>query len=303
MSPRPAIPVGIRLPLATDRFSPAGLLRVCEIALDLGYSSFWVPDHVLVPAATASAHPYSPGGRPPFHPDAPWADPFLELTWLAAHLPEARFGTAVLVLTLRNPVLLAKQLSTMSWLTERPFSFGVGSGWMREEYDAVGARFEKRAARANQDLAHIRELLERGQRTYSVRGQDDELIEQQLKMLPRARAPVQFLWGGVSRTALRLVASSCDGWLPSKQTMSSLERHLRDLRAACDETGRNFDELRIVAKAGPGLDPPSGAIERDNIAGYAEMGVHELILELPYEPDGVAEAATALERIARRSWL
>lgn len=67
---------------------------------------------------------------------------------LAAQLPEARFGTSVLILTLRTPALLAQQLSTMSRLTERPFSFGVGTGWLRDTYDAPGMPFEQRGSTA-----------------------------------------------------------------------------------------------------------------------------------------------------------
>jgi alkanesulfonate monooxygenase SsuD/methylene tetrahydromethanopterin reductase-like flavin-dependent oxidoreductase (luciferase family) len=279
------------------------LLEVCRAALDLGYTSFWVGDHVLLPEASSSAYPHTEDGARPFNAETPWADPLLQLTWLAAQLPEARFGTSIVIMTLRNPALLAKQLATMSWLTRRPLSFGVGTGWLRDEYDAVGVPFEKRATRAKEDLAHIKELLDRGQRSYVVRGDDDEPVEKPFTMLPKPTSPVEFLWGGFSPLAMRLIASSCDGWLPAKQSLEALEGHTARLKAACEDAERDFSELKLVVKPGSGPDPTSGGIDKDNLAGYAELGFHEAILEMPYDPHGVDDAVSTLERVAARSWL
>ena len=303
MASAPPIPVGVRLPLATDRLPPDELLGVCRAAVDLGYTSFWVGDHVLLPESSASAYPHTADGARPFRADTPWADPLLLLTWLAAQLPEARFGTSILIMTLRNPALLAKQLSTMSWLTRRPLSLGVGTGWLRDEYDAVGMPFEKRGTRARQDIAQIKELLSHGRRSYRVRGDDDEQVDEPFVMLPKAPAPVEFLWGGFSPVAMRLIASSCDGWLPAKQSLEALESHIARLKAACDDAHRDFAELRLVVKPGPGPDAPSGPIDKDHLAGYAALGFHEAILEMPYEPDGAGDAVDTLERVAARSWL
>jgi hypothetical protein len=103
--------------------------------------------------------------------------------------------------------------------------------------------------------------------------------------------------------AMRLIASSCDGWLPAKQSIEALEGHIARLKAACDHAQRNFSELRLVAKPGSGPDPVSGPIDKDNIEAYDELGFHELVLEMPYEPDGLADAIDTLERVAARTWL
>jgi len=299
----PPIPVGVRLPLASDKLLPAQRVQMCRAALEMGYSSFWVGDHVLLPEGSASAYPHTVDGQRPFRADTPWLDPLLELTWLAAQLPDARFGTSVIIMTLRKPTLLAKQVASMSWLTERPISLGVGTGWLREEYDAVGMPFEKRGTRAKADLAEIKQLLSEGGRSYFVRGDDDQPVEKPFVMKPAVAAPVEFLWGGFSPMAMRLIASSCDGWLPAKQSLVALEGHIARLKAACDDAHRDFSELRLVAKPGSGPDPKSGPIDKDNLGGYAELGFHEAILEMPYEPDGLADAIGTLERVAARSWL
>ncbi|MDT3444951.1 MULTISPECIES: LLM class flavin-dependent oxidoreductase [unclassified Pseudofrankia] len=299
----PPIPVGVRLPLASDRLPPAQLLGMCRAALEMGYSSFWVGDHVLLPETSASAYPHTEDGQRPFRADTPWLDPLLTLTWLAAQLPEARIGTSIIIMTLRKPALLAKQIASVSWLTERPISLGVGTGWLRDEYDAVGMPFERRGTRARSDIAEIKQLISAGNRSYSVHVEGDEPAEKPFLMRPTAPAPVEFLWGGFSRMAMRLIASSCDGWLPAKQSLEALERYRGHLKAACDDVGRDFSELRLVAKPGSGPDPRSGPIDKDNLAGYAELGFHEVVLEMPYEPNGLADAVETLERVAARTWL
>lgn len=297
----PPIPVGVRLPLPSERLPPHEQLDLCRHALALGYSSFWVGDHVALPETSTSAYPHTGDGKAGFSPDTPWTDPFLHLTWLAAQLPEARFGTSILILTLRNPTLVAKQLATMSWLTRRPFSFGVGTGWLREEYDAVGATFEGRGTQARKDIALVKRLLSQGSADYTVRGEDDSPVTKPFLMLPTAPSPVEFLWGGFSPFAMKLIASSCDGWLPAKQSLEALEGHLTRLRSACDDVERDFSELRLVVKPGSGPDPNSGAINKDNLAGYAELGFHEAVLELPYL-GSLGESKQVLDRVAARSW-
>lgn len=299
MTTTPVVPVGVRLPLLTPALSPTILLEICRAAGDLGYSSFWVGDHVLLPQTHASAYPHTGDHAQPFASTTPWADPFVLLTWLAAQLPEARFGTSVLILTLRRAALVAKQLATVSWLTERPFSLGVGTGWLREEYAAVGVPFEHRGSRAQRDLAEIRELLDTGERRYAVDESGDEVV---FTMLPTAPAPVEFLWGGCSPAAMRLVARSCDGWLPAKQGFAALEGHLESLRLACDKAERNMAELRMVVKPGPGPDPGCEAISRSGLDRYAGMGFAEAILELPYEIRDAGHAIRVLERVQARSW-
>jgi alkanesulfonate monooxygenase SsuD/methylene tetrahydromethanopterin reductase-like flavin-dependent oxidoreductase (luciferase family) len=298
----PSIPVGVRLPLASDKLPPAQLVQMCRAALEMGYSSFWVGDHVLLPESSSSAYPHTEDGQRPFQAETPWLDPLLELTWLAGQLPEARFGTSIIIMTLRKPTLLAKQLASMSWLTERPISLGVGTGWLRDEYDAVGMPFEGRGTRAKADIAEIKQLLTGGG-TYSVRGVDDQPVDKPFLMQPAAPAPVEFLWGGFSPIAMRLIASSCDGWLPAKQSLEALDGHIARLKAACDDAHRDFSELKLVAKPGSGPDPKSGPIDKDNLAGYRELGFQEAILEMPYEPDGLGDAVDTLERVAARSWL
>lgn len=300
---RPQIPVGVRLPLGTTRLDGKALVEICTKAVEMGYERFWVGDHVLMPDLSTSTYPHTADGAQPFKPDTPWLDPLLMLSWIAANVPGARLGTSIVIMTLRKPALLAKQISTLSWLSARPISIGVGTGWLREEYEAVGMPFKGRARQAVADLAEIRALLTTGERTYRVHDADDDEVDVNFHMRPISDSPMEFLWGGVSPLALKIVATSCDGWLPAKQSISSLETGLARLRLACEEAGRDFTSLRRVVKPGPGPDPAEGAITREGLAAYAELGFDEAILEMPYEPASIVDALATLETVAHRSWL
>ena len=300
---RPPIPVGIRLPLGTGRLDGKALIEICANAVEMGYESFWVGDHVLLPDLSTSTYPHTSDGAQPFKPDTPWLDPLLMLSWIAANVPGARLGTSIVIMTLRKPALLAKQISTLSWLSGCPITIGVGTGWLREEYEAVGMSFKGRASQAVADLAEIRQLVTRGERAYRVHDGDGNEMTVNFHMRPVSEGPVEFLWGGVSPLALRIIATSCDGWLPAKQSIASLQIGLERLRTACEEAGRDFTSLRCVVKPGPGPNPADGAISRDGLATYAELGFHEAILEMPYEPEGVTDAMATLEEVAHRSWL
>ncbi|MBA3741428.1 LLM class flavin-dependent oxidoreductase [Sporichthya sp.] len=288
--------------MPTASLTPADLFAVCEEAHGLGYRSLWLGDHVVLPRRTESSYPHTAGGSVPFSAETPWLDPLLTLGWLSARLPPTmRIGTSVLILPLRNPVLLAKQLTSLSWLTERPISLGVGSGWLREEYDAIGAPFEKRASAARSAIGTIRELYRDGGADFTVRGPDNVPTLTPFTLLPPGPGPLEFLWGGVSPAALRLVAAVCDGWLPAKQPLDALPPLVDALRAACDAAGRDFSELRLVAKPGPGPDPESGAIDAAGLDRYAALGFSELILEMPYESGGPGPAIEVLRRVAERA--
>jgi len=297
---RTIIPVGVRLPLPTGGIGPKDMLDLCRSAVDLGFQSFWVGEHVLVPTESDSRYPHTHDKASPFPAEAPWLEPLLQLTWLAGQLPPGvRLGTSIMLLPLRDPIHLAKQLSTVNWLTERGFSLGVGIGWLRDEYAVLGRSFADRAARAQAAIAEIRELLARGTRAYEIdtgqgRATKDFLLR------PHPERPVEFLWGGHSPAALRIVAAICDGWLPTKRPIAELKRHTATLRANCDAAGRDFDSLRLVVKPGAGPHPPDGAIDARNLETYRKLGFCEAVLELPIMPKDAGACLRDLERVAAR---
>lgn len=283
--------LGIRLPLITGGIEPRDLERICTVAGELGFGSIWMGDHVVPPTAAVDPYPYTEDHQTPAHPDSPWLDPFITLTWLSRSMgPNMRLGTSIYLLPLRNETLVAKLIGTLSWLSERPFSFGVGSGWFRTEYDIIGVNFERRASRARAQIDRLRELLDTGVLP-------DEYLDSPAPLRPLPIHHTEFLWGGVSPLGLRIVAEHCDGWLPTKCSLEELTSHIGTLKQCCDEAGRDFEELRLVAKPGPGPYPEAGAVNARSLQQYRELGFDEVILELPLNPASSGDCLKIMEHV------
>src|SRR5438034_9890756 len=137
---------------------PEGATALATIAEDAGYESLWTVEHVVVPADYQSQYPYSPSGRMPGPEESPIPDPLIWLTWVGAATTTLRLATGILILPQRNPVILAKELATLDVLSKGRVELGVGVGWLREEFDALGVPFEERGARTDEYVEALRTL-------------------------------------------------------------------------------------------------------------------------------------------------
>ena len=104
----------------------------------------WTVEHVVVPDRYASEYPYAGGGRMAGTEQSPIPDPLVWLTWVGAHTTTLRLATGVLILPQRNPVVLAKEVATLDRLSKGRVTLGIGVGWLREEFDALGVPFAER---------------------------------------------------------------------------------------------------------------------------------------------------------------
>ncbi len=129
-----------------------------RIAEEHGFESIWTVEHVVVPAGYESQYPYSPTGRMPGPEESPIPDPLIWLTWVGAATTTLRLATGILILPQRNPVILAKELATLDVLSGGRVELGVGVGWLREEFDALGIPFEERGARTDEYVEALRTL-------------------------------------------------------------------------------------------------------------------------------------------------
>ncbi|MCQ3978969.1 MAG: LLM class F420-dependent oxidoreductase, partial [Anaerolineae bacterium] len=204
--------IGIRLPSAGAKVSPENLVTAARWAEALGYHSVWVSDHVALPEKVDSFYPYDPQGRWPYPANTPWLDPLLALAWAAAVAPSVKLGTSVMVVPLRQPILLAKQLSSLDFLSGGRVILGVGAGWMEEEFDLIGVPFERRGPRTAEMIALVRAFW-RGE-PVNFQGEFYEAADCQ--MAPRPVQPtIPVVWGGHTDAALKRVARVGDGWHPT----------------------------------------------------------------------------------------
>ena len=115
-----------------------------------GLHSLWVPEHVLFFPEYASRYPYSGDGKLPGNPDGV-LEPFTALTWLAAHTQRIRLGTGICLVPQRHPVYTAKQVADVDFLSGGRVDLGVGIGWLKEEFTALGIPWQRRGARTRRD--------------------------------------------------------------------------------------------------------------------------------------------------------
>lgn len=202
------------LPDESPDMSPETLIRLGVRAEELGAHTVWLPDHLLPPQPYGSTF----GGV---------YEPLVTLAYLAARTERIRLGTSVLVLPMRDPFVLAKQVATLDRLSGGRFTLGVGVGWAREEFAAVGSDFTTRGARADEALALLQHLFE-GEGPFRGRFHSYErgVFE------PRPVKRVRVMVGGGSEAALRRAAEWADEWQgvdPDPETFQAARNRLREL--------------------------------------------------------------------------
>ena len=135
---------GLGIPNMSAMTEQGNLLRLGSLAEELGYDSIWVGDHVFIPYQTQSRYPYSASGRLAVNPRDDLLDPLVTLAYLASVAPSPGLGISVLIIPYRNPVVTAKMLATLDLLSGGRVILGVGVGWLKEEFETLGASYEDR---------------------------------------------------------------------------------------------------------------------------------------------------------------
>jgi len=275
--------------------APADLIEVVRTGEALGYSSFWLGDHVVIPREVDdSAHRREVGGnvRIADKTQVDVFEPVVTLAHLCAHVSEIRLGFNVLVIPYRNPVLTAKMLSTIDVLSGGRVMLGAGVGWMQGEFAALGASFAERGAVTDDYLRVMVECWTQEHPSYSGRFYEVRDIAFRPKPVQRPHIPIYV--GGNGEPALRRAAALGQGWLPLFQSPDELRpkiARLHDLRA---QAGRDDVEPSVIASVRVRLRPeddPDGVWSgrdataiRALVTAYEAIGVCELTLVI-VEPD------------------
>lgn len=274
---------------------PRALIDVVAKAEALGFSSFWLGDHVIIPREVdASAHGRDVGGETRIA-DKTVVDvfePIVTMAYLAAHVHTIRLGFSVLVIPYRNPVLTAKMLSSIDVLSGGRIMLGAGVGWMEGEFAALGASFADRGAVTDEYLQVMQECWTQESPSFHGRHYDLEDIAFRPKPIQAPHVPIYV--GGNGEPALRRAARLGQGWLPLFQSPAELQPKIARLHELCAASGRGAAESRVIASVRVRLraedDPDSvwsarnATAVRAVVAAYEEVGVDELTLVI-VEPD------------------
>ncbi len=235
-----------------------------------GIHSVWVPEpHLLAFEKYDSVFPYSEDGKMPEDYSVEGElDGFLGLAYMAAITERVRIGLGVCIVAQREPVSLAKEVTTLDILSKGRFDCGVGIGWLEEEFRAVGASFADRVANTKVNL-DVMEAL------WSETGAGAEALPEEVADGVQEPFPVQqphppIHFGGNSRPAIRRVAGRGQGWLPWELTPEEAESGIAEMEEMLAANDRERGEIFVtVATEAP--------LEELDVAAYAAAGVDQLL--------------------------
>ena len=273
---------------------PEMITTMASEAERLGYATVWAPEHLLFVEQFASKYPYARGADLPVPTDMALLNPFLALTYAAACTKRIRLATGICLVPEYNPLLLAKMCASLDYLSGGRFALGIGIGWLREEFTALGIPWERRGARTREYVEAMR-CLWGDQHDYSGEFVNFKAALSYPKPAGGSRLPV--LVGGQSDAALKRAAAYGDGWcgfnLTPDETATAVKR-IRELRTANGRSGEPFEfSMSPVDTATP-----------DDLKRYRDAGIDELYLtpvfRLPLRNE--AEVKTMLEDLAR-AWV
>jgi probable F420-dependent oxidoreductase len=262
------------------------------------FATLWAGEHVVMVDQSSSRYPYAADGQIAVPSTADWLDPMVCLSFAAAATSTIGVATGVLLLPEHNPVMVAKQAASLDRLSDGRLTLGVGIGWSREEFDALGVPFARRGARTKEYVAAMRAIWRA-----DVASFDGEFVRfDRIRVNPKPflGTGIPVVLGGNSDAALRRVAAWGDGWygfyLPDVDTV---HERVAFLREQCRQVGRDPAELSLAV-----------AMERprpEDVGALGDLGIDEMVLvEVPpadprHGADWVTSLAERWQPLAHRA--
>ena len=256
--------------------------------------TIWVGEHVVGFDGYESSYPYAVDGKMPLPGETGLLEPFGVLSFLAARTTTVRLGTAMVLLPQRNPVYTAKDVSTLDWLSDGRVDFGIGVGWLQEEFEVLGVPWPRRGDRTDEYVDVIKTLWCDNPSSYT--GKFYELPECSMFPKPVQQPHPPLHIGGESDGALRRAARIGQGWHTFNRTPEDLGAPLAQLTTLLEGEGRSRADLRIT------VCPYFQAADADTVARYAEAGADALAMMLfALDASGVAAAFEAIDPVFDRA--
>ena len=279
--------------------------QMADKAEACGLDTLWASDHLIMPALRVSRYPGRADGQLPDGWKPAYYQPFSVLNYLAGRTRRVRLGTSVLILPMRNPIEVAAQVAELDQLSGGRVNLGIGVGWFREEFEALGYPFANRGARADEGLALVKALWT--QPRTSVDGPTYRFAEAELGPKPVQHPHPPIYIGGNTAAAIRRTARYGDAWHPFKVTPQGMAELLPALRAALEAEGRSARDFPVAPKVvlafqdtpprngqGPTEGRPQDII--DALRRFRDAGATELCFDIM--PETLGAALDTLDRFA-----
>ena len=252
---------------------PEAAINLAQAAEAAGCESIWTVEHVVVPKGYKSAYPYAKDGRMPGDKeDIDIPDPLIWLAYIASATSTIKLGTGVMIVPQRNPLVTAKAVATLDRLSKGRMILGVGSGWLEEEFDALGVSFDDRGNRTDEYLQTYRAAWEN-----DVAGFNGEFISfNDVYVRPQPSSHhIPIIVGGHSKRAARRAGEFGDGFFPGRGKPSELAVLFNYAKECAERAGRNPDALEFTA---------GGPTTAEYVEQLASIGVSRMIVP-PLQPE------------------
>jgi len=267
---------------------PATAADVARAAEDAGFDSVWTGEHVVLP------DPQEPPSPVPAF--VPFLDPVVALTAVACRTSRIRLGTGIIILPQRNPLVLAKELTSLDIVSGGRLLFGVGIGDLEAEFRALGIPFDDKGARTMDYLGAMQAIWTMDKPAYDGRFAKFSGVDAQPRPVQKPHPPIVF--GGHTPAAFRRATAIASGWYGFSMDVDAAAKAIEGLRTAASKVERPASLGRLEVS----VTPPAGLPDADTVKRYADLGVDRLILLpsaftrddlLGYVNDGAALLAAA----------
>ena len=257
---------------------PEALANLARTAEESGIESIWAVEHVVIPVGYQSKYPYDPSGKIQAPENVPLPDPLLSLAFAAGVTRKLRLATGILILPQRHPLYVAKEVATLDVLSGGRAILGIGIGWLKEEFDALGVSFADRAARTAETVRAMRSLWKDDPEPFEGKFFRWPALESNPKPVQRPGVPI--VVGGHAESAARRAARWGDGFFPGLADTKTLQTLLGIVREECARVGRKPESIEVTA--GRGL------VDADGAKKLQDLGVSRAIIPPPaFDEDGI----------------
>ena len=263
--------MAIKVGTSVGMLNPRYFEDVAVAADELGYESLWMPEHLVFPQQMAGSPFLAQAGEashPPVPPETPLFDVFSYLSFLAGRTSRIRLGTNVYLMGLRHPFIAARSIQTLDIVSGGRAEVGVGAGWLRSEWEAVGMDPGTRGRRLDEVLQVCKRLWT--EETVVHKGEFYQFDEVMFEPKPVQRPHPPIHIGGESTAALRRVARYGNGWYGIGHTLTTIKPVLAKLREIVATEGRDPDQLEIITAC----DVSSW----DELRRWEDLGVTRLVV-------------------------
>ncbi len=250
------------------------VIPLVEMLDEVGIEIVWTVEHVIMADDYEPLYPYSDDGKAPTAPDTLMPDPLEWLAFAAARTDNLNLGTAVIVASQHSAAILAKRVATLDALSGGRVRLGVGIGWQREEYEAIGVAYRDRGRRLDETIESMRVLWREKSATYHGKHVNFDNVHMDTK--PANGVDVPILIGGSSEYAARRAGRLGDGWYPYVISAQDFEKGIETIGIAAKQAGR--DASKVELSIWPASYDFTKTLDLEFVKAYTDAGASRVVI-------------------------